>query len=468
MRALALALVLWAGAAEAQVMTDAAGLREIAARLLAQGDAEQSADMARALLARNPDDRVALILLAAAAPQAGDPAEGRRAAQRAWSLSEQPAERFEAARLAARAALAEGRPLLAEVWLRLALAAAPSEELEARALEDGRTLRALSPWRIEAELSLAPSSNVNDGSDSDWLEVDGLVIGFPGGLGISIDGQALSGWVGTTDLRATRRLSESQVQRTELRFRLSGRVVALSGESSDRIREAGLEDEVTGADFGSAAAEVGVGHRRNLGWGLAGGDAVLGWSHSGDEDDPINDASVWSLRATGFGVREIGNGQVLRLSGNVESRWSDNPAREQERVGIEAAWILPVLGDDRLTLAASRSLVLSDNFQQASDSWGMQATYALGEAVGPARLSFTAGASWTEYPDYRVFGGLFGPIPGGRRDERVYARAEAEFGDWSFAGFAPVLSLDAERADSNVSRFDTESLGVGITLRSTF
>lgn len=94
----------------------------------------------------------------------------------------------------------------------------------------------------------------------------------------------------------------------------------------------------------------------------------------------------------------------------------------------------------------------------------MRASYALGEPVGPARLGVTLGASWTEFPDYAV---IF-PVPGGRQDERVFARIEAAFEGWTVAGFAPVVSLDAARSDSNVSRFDTESLGLGVTLRSTF
>ena len=55
-RVLALALAAWAGAATAQVQTDADGLREIAARLLVQGDAERAEELALALLARDEDD----------------------------------------------------------------------------------------------------------------------------------------------------------------------------------------------------------------------------------------------------------------------------------------------------------------------------------------------------------------------------------------------------------------------------
>jgi hypothetical protein len=221
---------------------------------------------------------------------------------------------------------------------------------------------------------------------------------------------------------------------------------------------------VTGADFGSASAEVALGHRRVLDWGLAGGDVALGWSHSGDEEDPIEDAPVWSLRLGGFAAREIAPGQSLRLGASLEERRSEDASRDQRRLGADLTWTAALRGEDRLSLGASVSRVLSDNVNAASDALGLRASYALGEAVGPARLSFSLGVTWTEFPDYS----LFGPIPGGRDDRRVHARAEAVFEDWSFAGFAPVLSLEAGRTNSNVSRFDTESLGLGVTFRSTF
>jgi hypothetical protein len=291
MRALVLALALWAGAAEAQVQTDPAGLREIAVRLLVQGEAGRSAELARALLARDPDDRTALVVLAAAAPQVGRAAEGTAGGAAGLGPSRRAApsdSRRHGSRRGRRSR--RGRPFLAEFWLRLALATAPDEAQEARTLADARAVRARNPWRLEVELGFAPSDNVNGGARTDRLEVDGLVSGLPGGLGLSIDAQALSGWVGTFDLRAARRLRESRTERTELRFRLSGRSVILSEESRDRIRAEGEEGEVTGSDFGSAAAEVGLGHRRLLDWGARGGDATLGWSHSGDEEDPVEDA----------------------------------------------------------------------------------------------------------------------------------------------------------------------------------
>jgi hypothetical protein len=254
------------------------------------------------------------------------------------------------------------------------------------------------------------------------------------------------------------------MQRTEASVRLSARRVVLSEESLDRIREADEEGEITGADFGSTAVEFALGHQRRADWGIFGGDVALGWSRSGEEEDPDEDAAVRSLRLSGFGAFEFADRQSLRLSASVEERRSDDASRDQRRLGAELAWSLPVRGKDRLTLALSRSLTQSDNSNQALEGWGVRSTYTLGEAVGPARLSFTAGASWTEFPDYRV---IF-LVPGGRQDERAFLRTEAVLEDWSFAGFVPVVSLDAAKTESNVSRFDTESLGIGLTLRSTF
>lgn len=461
--ALALGLLMawawaWPGAGAAQTVLDLTldEARLLAVQAVLAGDASLAREVASALLDADPDDRAALVVLAAAEPRLGRPRAGRLAAARAWELSATRAQRHEAARLAAAAAAGEGRTFLAEVWLRRALAAAPDEEREARTLADARALRAHSPWAVTAELGFQPSDNVNGGAETPFNVIDGLpFVGI-----ISVDGRALSGWAGTADLAATRRLSESARQRTELSFRLWGRAVALSEESRELIeaeREAG-GPEVEGSDFASAQAELRVGHRRATGWGLAGGDLSLARSWHGEE------APTTSLRLSGLAALALSEARSLRLSAHAEGRREGGGRGGQVRAGAELAWGTRLRGSDHLTLALSRSATFSDSGNQASDGWGIRASYALGEPVGPARLGATLGASWTGFPDYAV---IF-PVPGGRRDERVFGRLEAAFEGWSHAGFAPVLSIEAARSDSNVSRFDTESLGLGITLRSTF
>ena len=59
-------------------------------------------------------------------------------------------------------------------------------------------------------------------------------------------------------------------------------------------------------------------------------------------------------------------------------------------------------------------------------------------------------------------------VPGGREDLRGWAGVSAAFTDWSYAGFAPVVSVEASRTDSNVSNYERSALSVGFSLRSTF
>ncbi|MEL7180349.1 MAG: hypothetical protein AAFN63_10995, partial [Pseudomonadota bacterium] len=70
----------------------------------------------------------------------------------------------------------------------------------------------------------------------------------------------------------------------------------------------------------------------------------------------------------------------------------------------------------------------------------------------------------SEYPDYRI---PF-PVPGGREDKTIFLNANIGFPNVSYAGFTPGLRIDASQTDSNVSRFDRETLSVGLTISSQF
>ena len=144
--------------------------------------------------------------------------------------------------------------------------------------------------------------------------------------------------------------------------------------------------------------------------------------------------------------------------------WDEDGEAGDQRVGFEAGWSRQVLGRDWLSLALSGASTLSDNGNAASTSWGLRGSYALGRPVGPARLSLTLAAEVTDYPDYAVFF----PVPGGREDERLSATLEAVLDDWDYAGFEPVVTLEASRTDSNVSRFESDGVNIGLALRSSF
>lgn len=452
-----LALALWAGPSGAQQALD---LPLPQARALAQeaalsGDAMLAREIALALLEADPDDRGALVVLATSAPQLGRAQEGRQAAARAWRLSDNKAERYEAARLAAAGALAEGRPLLAELWMRLALAAAPNEAEAQRTEAQAQAARRLSPWRVSLGFGVAPSDNVNGGSESAFNVIDGLPV-VPGL--ISVDGRALSGWITNANLSFTRTLAERERARTRLTFHSDARAVALSQEARDLIEEEGNGREISGSDFSFVGVGLRLRHDRVIDGGLASVWTVLDQDWSGGE------AYQRTLGAAGNLSFSLPDQQILQISGSADQVWQLDGGADRVRLSLAALWGVPAFGSDRLTLGLSRGMTFSDNRNAASQSWGVRASYALAERIGPARVSATLGVTWSEYPDYAA---VF-EVPGGREDVRHTAQIEASFEDWSFAGFEPVISLDAGRTESNVSRFDTESLGLGFSFRSTF
>ena len=162
----------------------------VAAQALVAGDTALALQIAEAVVAARPDDRSAHVVIAAAAPRLGDPAKGRRAGARAWALSRGDAQKYEAARLTALAAANEERFTLSTLWLRRALTVVPSDDARAQTLRDARVVRQRNPWSTQLSFSLAPSSNLNGGSETDELIVDGT----PTGGQFSEDSQALAGW----------------------------------------------------------------------------------------------------------------------------------------------------------------------------------------------------------------------------------------------------------------------------------
>ena len=143
-----LAAGLWASAASAQSTVDIPidQATNIAAQAVIAGDTALALQIAEAVLQAQPDNRDALVVLAAAAPRVGRATDGRRAGARAWWLSETDLQRYEAARLTALAAANEERFSLASLWLRLALIDAPNEAERTRTINDARPVTARNPW----------------------------------------------------------------------------------------------------------------------------------------------------------------------------------------------------------------------------------------------------------------------------------------------------------------------------------
>ncbi|MFN3210610.1 MAG: hypothetical protein ACE369_16725 [Roseovarius sp.] len=88
----------------------------------------------------------------------------------------------------------------------------------------------------------------------------------------------------------------------------------------------------------------------------------------------------------------------------------------------------------------------------------------MGRDIGPARLSFQLGHSVVDYDTYLIIA----PVPGGRSDDSTFGGVTATFSDWSYMGFVPTVSLNAEKTRSNISRFDVDETSVSFGIRSEF
>ena len=221
--------------AQASLVLDPGGMRALAAESLRASNWSDARRLSGALLQRDPEDLVALTILAQSSFQLGDMDTAYEAAASIYRSDALDSERYQAARLAALASANQDRFTLGEIWLRRALTVAPSAEDAAQTLTDAAGLRRVNPWSTSVSLSFAPSNNVNGGAESNINVIDGFpIVGI-----LSESAQALSGWLGETDIRTTYRFRESNEYRTFLSARFAARGVVQGspgGRQRSRVR----------------------------------------------------------------------------------------------------------------------------------------------------------------------------------------------------------------------------------------
>lgn len=453
-RVIALAAALMCSAANAQTTVDVPidQARSIMLRAAQTGEPELAAEVANAILAQRPDDREALLVLAATAPQLGDAPAGRVAGARAWRLSENAIQRYEAARLTALAAANAEQFTRATLWLRLALIDAPNEAERDRTIADGRIVARRNPWSTQLSFSLVPSNNVNGGAE----EEESTAPGNPTGT-LSADAVALSGWRGSLGLTTQYRLQESPTSRTTVALQTSLARVRLTEDT-----------EVPDEAFDINAGTISLRHDRVLDNGTISGTLSRGvvsyrdldldtetteeesydiWRLSLDRRVPLSDVTVLGLSYT----RELLSYEVVGI-GEIN----------RNILGTSLSYRLQ--SGDQITGSFGFTDSVGDSVNYTSREKTIRLRYAWSDPIGPISLSLGAGVKRADYPDYRIFL----PVTGGRQDETIFAEANIGFPDASFAGFTPRLRLDVSKVDSNVSRFDRDNSSIGFTITSQF
>lgn len=464
----ALALTLAMSDAVAQTTTDLtiSQARDRAMQALFAGQPAPALELAEAILAELPDDRRALLIVAAAAPQLGGADRGREAGARAWALSTTDIQRYEAARLTAAAAASAERYTIASFWLRRALNIAPNDQERQRTLTDARAVARTNPWSSRLSFSLAPSTNVNGGAEDDALSIEG----DPTGGRISADGLALAGWRAILNAGTEYRFFEDPENRASVGLAYQGVRV--------RITE---DTDVTDEALRTDAVQLSLRYDRALENGTLGATLSEAFFQYRDFDLDTQASDVEDYRITRLGVDRrltVSGRAAVALSASRErvlySDTSNIPAVYRSRIGAALTYVLD--SRDRIGVNLSFGLADSDSPNSVQRDQSVGFSYSWAEPIGPVTLSAGIGATWRNYPDYLVFdpttpgpviGGLV-PLEGGRDDATLSANLNIGFAQFEYFGFRPEVRIDATRTNSNVSRFETTRVSAGFTLGSVF
>ncbi|CUH67660.1 hypothetical protein TG4357_03134 [Thalassovita gelatinovora] len=424
--------------------------RDIALGALQSGQPNLALQLASGLLRRDPHDAQAHFIIARALMQLKQPRDGRRAAALAYRHARTRQEKFQASQLAAKLSLDGKQNGLAQLWLRRSLLHLPAEDLRPRVIEDYKILRQITPWTVSAQFSLAPSNNLNNGTDSPYNFIDGLpVVGV-----LSDDAQALSGLRCTAYLRYSRRLSGSKRHETRLIASYYAQRVRLSQDAR------ALAPAAENGDYAYDHLELGLEHRTKAGTGLVTLDGGVGRSWYGGA--PYQ----WVMQAGIAKDFKLTEGSGLRLSARLLRRLPDRASlRPVDEVDLRAEYGTTLVSGDRINLG----LTLSDAQSATRNSRQQQATgyigYRFAKPLGPVTVSASLGASLRRYPDYAL--GLL-VVPGGREDEMLFGAVDFSFRKLDYAGFVPTLKVQARKTRSNVSRFETNEMSVSFGIKSSF
>jgi len=446
-----------AGQAQAPLETHELSLdqaRQLAVQALQSGNPGLAIQVSKGLLKADPRDPFAYYVIAQAHAKLNQPNLSRRAAARAYRYSETSQAQFQAAQMAARMAYTEGKPTLAQIWLRRTAIHAPTEREERLVAEDYRVLRSQNPWAFRLRTDLRPSNNVNNGADTALQIIDGVpVTGF-----LSPTAQALPGLIGSVDISSTYRLRANETSATSLGGRLYVQRVALSSASKSKAPLA------HNSDFSSTYAEISLRHGFVVGGPGSGGSAAV--------DLALGEswyAGQRSYRFARLGAERgwrLDEGRTrLQLNAVAEDRSKVRYASNDARIfGLGAQLGRKLENGDKVTVTLAVRDTDAKTVNGTFTSASMRTSYAFGKSVGPARVSAGLVLGYSDYPAYVTFISA----PGGRQDKSVYGDLSLFFDQYDYAGFAPMLRIRSGRKVSNISRFSTRDMSVSLSIESKF
>ncbi len=445
---------------------------DVGVTMMREGRPQDAANVADALLVRNPDDASALILRAEAAMNLRDFASAVEFAGAAYRATDNKNQKFAAARLVALAHAESENDTLAQLWLRRARQFAHDATAARSIAGDYQFLRDRNPWSMQLRFGVSPSSNVNNGS----AKSSSFLYGLPFELQLGGSARALSGVEISGGFDTRYRLSQSNKAITFLTASADTRNYVLSGSARDYLQSeidstvagcaikpdpeaciADIDSIETGSDFADSSIGFGINHRRIL---TEGGRPT---------DFSLRFGQVWyagvaysrSIEAQVSHGWKIGESDYLLGLVSAQRVTFAEDRDEIDGTRILGRWTHQFENNNAFSFGVDVNNRRSVDDNSAYDAVTYSADYDIAKPLYGMRFGFGVNYEVRDY-DY------FSLAAGSRNDTAIGADMTVELTEVEFYGFRPVARLSARRNESSLNLFDRDTTNLGFDMRSSF
>ena len=421
-------------------------MKKVTFLLLRQGDPGKALVFADALLKDAPDDSTVLALKSRALRDLGRNREAVKFARQSWRNAHSQPERYGAAMSVAQGLASSGNKFTAQFWLRRAAEEAPNATARQIAETDFKYVRGRSRLALQFNFSLQPSSNVNNGSSSPILHFLGLPFVLSG------DAQALSGLQASVGMTARYTVAESNSARTALHFGVTQNLVRLSADARAQAPNA------SNADYSYSGIEVGLDHNRKLAALGADSSSSLSFGKNWSGGDSLSNYARLDLGLT----KALAPTWIGSVKLGVERQDRLDFINRSATIGTLGFGLHHALRNgDQISITVTGQNVQSTSGDIDHQGLGAKLNYAHAKPLLGTKLS--AGLS-VETADYAQ-----SPFSiKGRDDLTLGANISLAFENIDYMGFIPVISVDASHTNSNIELYQSNSLGVGLSIQSKF
>lgn len=455
---------------ESKTFTLSVDQMQLAAELnLRNRQFDRALAFADALLIRDPNDVPALLVRAAALRVMQDYDGAQASARAGWKHAKSDGQKYTAAILMAQALSSDEKRTRAQFWLRRAAHVAPTPAHAARAEQDFKYVRRRNPWQTYLSFTLAPNSNINNGSSRDRSALLYQVLNpFTGGEAFEVElgaaSKALSGLETGFEIQSRYRLHQTERTAHDLRMRLSYRTYHLSSsskddlaqEDADRIARGETPLDITGSDFAYGKVELGYGYKKLR------ADRRGEFSLTAD----IGQSFYAGARYNKYLRSSIGQSYFVNRTTKLNFGVSSDVRRaqrgsDQHLLSLSTGISRKLASGDGLYIGASVSTMNSETERLEYDEVRLRSGYVLGREVMGTALQFGLSTSFRDYD-------VSPHDPSGRRDFEITGEVTATFKQIDYLGFNPTVSFSASKTNSNIGLYDVNRVGLSVGIASSF